>query len=55
MQMEIFDVIEIKKPFENCVVTKKKYRDNYTPMKELSGTIIAIRKKYIFHLNKWGN
>ncbi|WNB17057.1 Shedu immune nuclease family protein [Marivirga arenosa] len=47
------DVIEIKKPFENCIVTKKTYRDNYTPMKELSGTIMQL-EKYIFHLNKWG-
>lgn len=47
------DVIEIKKPFENCVVTKRTYRDNYTPMKELSGTIMQV-EKYLFHLNKWG-
>lgn len=47
------DVIEIKKPFTNCVVTKRTYRDNYTPMKELSGTVMQV-EKYLFHLNKWG-
>lgn len=47
------DVIEIKKPFSNCVITKRTYRDNYTPLKELSGTIMQV-EKYIFHLNKWG-
>lgn len=47
------DVIEIKKPFENCVITNGTYRDNFTPMRELSGTIMQL-EKYIFHLNKWG-
>lgn len=47
------DVIEIKKPIENCVITKSTYRDNFTPMKELSGTIMQV-EKYLFHLNKWG-
>lgn len=47
------DVIEIKKPFSYCVVSKHTYRDNYTPMKELSGTIMQV-EKYIFHLSKWG-
>lgn len=47
------DVIEIKKPFSNCVITKRTYRDNYTPLKELSGTVMQV-EKYLFHLNKWG-
>jgi len=47
------DVIEIKKPFTNCIITKKTYRDNYTPLKELSATIMQV-EKYLFHLNKWG-
>jgi len=47
------DVIEIKKPFDNCVITSNTYRDNYTPLKELSGTIMQV-EKYLFHLNKWG-
>jgi hypothetical protein len=47
------DVVEIKKPFENAVLSKGKYRDNYTPRKELSGSIMQV-EKYLFHLNKWG-
>ena len=46
------DIIEIKKPFPNCILSRK-YRDNYTPNKELSGTVMQV-EKYIFHLSKWG-
>lgn len=47
------DIIEIKQPFENVILHSHKYRDNYTPKKELSGTVMQV-EKYIFHLNKWG-
>ena len=47
------DVIEIKKPFNKCIVTERTYRDNYIPLRELSGTVMQI-EKYIFYLNKWG-
>nr|WP_236782315.1 Shedu immune nuclease family protein [Aliivibrio fischeri] len=47
------DIIEIKKPFDKCIVTQRTYRDNYVPLKELSGTVMQI-EKYIFYLNKWG-
>ena len=47
------DIIEIKRPFENCLVSKGKYRDNFTPKKELSGAVMQV-EKYIFHLSKWG-
>ena len=47
------DIIEIKRPFDNCIVSKCQYRDNYIPMKELSGAIMQL-EKYIFYLNKWG-
>ena len=47
------DIIEIKKPFANCLLSSGKYRDNYTPKKELSGSVMQV-EKYIFHLNKWG-
>lgn len=47
------DGIEIKKPFNDCVVTKNRYRDNHVPMKELSGTVMQL-EKYLFHLNRWG-
>lgn len=47
------DVIEIKKPFERCLISSGKYRDNHIPKRELSGTAMQV-EKYIFHLNKWG-
>lgn len=47
------DVVEIKRPFDNCIVTKNRYRDNYIPLRDLSGTVMQI-EKYIFYLNRWG-
>jgi hypothetical protein len=47
------DVIEIKRPMSNSLVSSRTYRDNYVPEKELSSTIMQI-EKYIFHLNKLG-
>lgn len=47
------DVIEIKQPFKNCILSTGTYRDNYAPRHELSGTIMQV-EKYLFHLNKWG-
>lgn len=47
------DIIEIKQPFDKCIVTTNRYRDNYIPLRELSGTVMQV-EKYIFYLNKWG-
>lgn len=47
------DVIEIKKPFDNAVLSKTLYRDNNLPTRELAGSIMQA-EKYIFHLSKWG-
>lgn len=47
------DIIEIKKPFDTCILTYQNYRGNFIPLRELSGTIMQI-EKYIFYLNKWG-
>lgn len=47
------DVIEIKKPFDEKILTNGVYRDNHIPMRELTGTVMQI-EKYIFYLNKWG-
>lgn len=47
------DVIEIKKPFDNVILTKTLYRDNSLPTRELSGAIMQA-EKYLFHLSKWG-
>ena len=44
------DIIEIKKPFEECVLRKAKYRDNYVPGLELSGAIQQVQK-YVYYLN----
>lgn len=47
------DLIEVKKPFDNALVAKTKYRDNSVPAKELAGSIMQA-EKYLFHLSKWG-
>ncbi|MBZ4191722.1 Shedu immune nuclease family protein [Niabella beijingensis] len=47
------DILEIKKPFGNAIMTKAKHRDNHIPLKELSGTVMQI-EKYIYYLNRWG-
>lgn len=47
------DIIEIKRPFNECILSSAKYRDNFIPMRELSGSVMQI-EKYIFWLNKWG-
>lgn len=48
------DIIEIKRPFDNSIVTEQKYRGNFIPLRELSGTIMQL-EKYIFYLNQSGN
>lgn len=47
------DVIEIKQPFEDSIMTRGVYRDNFIPKRELSGTVMQL-EKYIFYLNRWG-
>jgi len=47
------DIVEIKRPFGNSILTENKYRNNFIPLRELSGTIMQI-EKYIFYLNRWG-
>ncbi len=34
------DVIEVKKPFEDALLSRVMYRDNYIPSKELAGSIM---------------
>ena len=48
------DIIEVKKPFPNALLSRNKYRNNHTPRKELAGTIMQA-EKYIFYLSKWGS
>lgn len=47
------DVIEVKKPFNNGLLSRNKYRDNHTPRTELAGSVMQA-EKYLFHLSKWG-
>ena len=47
------DIIEIKRPYNNPILTENKYRDNFVPLRELSGTVMQI-EKYLFFLNKNG-
>jgi hypothetical protein len=47
------DIIEIKQPFEKSIMTEGKYRNNFIPLRELSGTIMQL-EKYIYYLNRWG-
>lgn len=47
------DIVEIKRPKGNNIITDNVYRDNHIPMRELSGSIMQI-EKYIYYLNKWG-
>lgn len=47
------DVIEIKKPFDLCIITETRYRDNHVPLRELSGTVMQM-EKYLRHLNRSG-
>jgi hypothetical protein len=47
------DVIEIKRPFDEVLLSKTRYRDNFVPTKDLSGTVMQA-EKYLFHLSKWG-
>jgi hypothetical protein len=47
------DIIEIKKPFERGLMSKRQYRDNHVPVRELSGSIMQA-EKYLFYLSKSG-
>ena len=48
------DVIEVKQPFDKCIVTEGQYRDNHIPLRELSGSVMQI-EKYLYYLNRWGS
>lgn len=47
------DVLEIKQPLDDCIVTPRQYRDNHVPYRELSGTVQQV-EKYLYHLTRWG-
>jgi hypothetical protein len=49
------DIAEIKQPFSNKnIVSNNVYRNNYIPLRELSGSIMQI-EKYIYNLTRWGD
>ncbi len=50
----VIDIIEVKQPFPNALVSRNLYRKNHTPKKELSGAVMQS-EKYLFHLSKWGH
>jgi len=41
------DVIEIKRPFDDVLLSKTQYRDNFVPTRDLSGTVMQA-EKYLF-------
>jgi len=47
------DIIEVKKPFANALLSRTTYRGNHTPRIELAGSVMQA-EKYLFHLSKWG-
>jgi hypothetical protein len=47
------DIVEIKKPFDRCVMSSSQYRKNYVPLRELSGAIMQV-EKYILYLQRGG-
>lgn len=47
------DILEIKKPNIQRLITKTTYRNNYIADREMEGAIVQI-EKYIYTLNRWG-
>jgi hypothetical protein len=47
------DIIEVKKPSHDIIMSHSYYRNNYIPKRELSGTVMQL-EKYIYYLNRWG-
>lgn len=47
------DILEIKKPNQQRLLTRKQYRDNYVADRDLSGAILQI-EKYVYTLNHGG-
>ncbi|SPT52832.1 Uncharacterised protein [Actinomyces bovis] len=38
------DILEIKKPFADCLLSRGRYRDNYVPKRELAGAVVQCEK-----------
>jgi len=48
------DILEIKKPDKQRIITTGQYRNNYVPDRDLSGAIVQI-EKYVYCLSHWGS
>ena len=48
------DIVEIKKPMNKSIVSEKTYRNNFIPVKELSGTVMQL-EKYLYCMNRWAD
>jgi len=47
------DIIEIKRPHDELILTENEYRENFVPKRELAGSVMQI-EKYLFFLSKSG-
>ncbi len=47
------DILELKKPMDDALMSTRTYRDNHVPLRELSGAIMQV-EKYILYLQRQG-
>ncbi len=47
------DILELKKPMDDSLMSSRTYRDNHVPLRELSGAIMQV-EKYILYLQRQG-
>lgn len=47
------DIAEIKRPFDQAIITQGCYRNNHIPLRDLSGTVMQM-EKYIYYLTRSG-
>ena len=47
------DIVEIKIPFQQGLISEGVYRNNHYPLRELSGSLMQV-EKYIYYLNRAG-
>lgn len=45
------DIVEIKRPFGNRILSDTLYRNNYVPFKDLSDVVMQV-EKYLYHLDR---
>lgn len=47
------DILDLKKPMDDSLMSSRTYRDNHVPLRELSGAIMQV-EKYILYLQRQG-